>query len=63
MVGKRSLYHARGSLPVFQTGAHFIKAGFHFHRDHIGLASTARLDASKWLQRSKIGLNLRASMR
>jgi len=53
MVGKRSLYHARGSLPVFRTGAHCIKAGFHFHRDNIGLSSTARLNASEWLQRSK----------
>ena len=53
MVGKRSLYHARGGLTVFRTDAHCIKAGFHFHRDHICLASTARLNASKWLQRSK----------
>jgi len=27
-------YHARGSLPVFRTGAHCIKAGFHSSRSH-----------------------------
>jgi len=42
-----------GACLSFGPALHCIKAGFHFHRDHIGLASNRSLNASGWLQRSK----------